>query len=77
MDDLAILTRAADQGITLHAAWVNEWTKRRGQRRGHHRRRLKYYWMEHDLLHSGPFTSQAEAILYLAQNQDKDLDHDY
>lgn len=68
MDDRqrAILTHAAAQGITLHAAWVREWTKPPGRRRGRYRRILKYYWMEHDLLHSGPFTSQADAIVHLA-----------
>lgn len=68
MDDRqrALLDHAAAQGLTLHAAWVKEWHKRPGQRRGRYRRILKYYWMQHNLLHSGPFTSQDDAINHLA-----------
>lgn len=79
MDDRqrAILDRAAAQGITLHAAWVREWHKQPGKRRGRYRRTLKYYWMELDLLHSGPFTSQEQAVTYLANLFTKDSDHDH
>lgn len=69
MDDTQrALARAATQGYTLHAAWVREWTKRPGTRRGHYRKLLKYYWMQDHLLHSGPFTSQADALVYLAHS---------
>ena len=75
MDDRqrAILAHAAAQGLTLRAHWVNEWHKQPGQRRGRHQRKLKYYWMQANLLHSGPFTSQEQAITYLA-NLDKGFD---
>ena len=78
MDDRqrAILTHAANQGITLDAHWVKEWHKRPGQRRGRYQRKLKYYWMQHNLLHSGPFTSQEDALSYLANLITKDSDHD-
>jgi hypothetical protein len=58
-----------DVGLTMRQYWVNEWVKAPGARRGRRRKRLKIYWVQGEILHSGPFYSQEEAILFLVNNQ--------
>lgn len=63
----ALLQLAAELGLKDRRYWVKEWWKEPGTYRGRRVRRLKYYWVQQGTLHSGPFYSQEEALLYLEQ----------
>lgn len=61
----ALLTLAERLGLSERRYFVDEWIKAPGARRGHRRRKLKIYWVKGEILHSGPFYSRDEALLFL------------
>lgn len=65
---VALLTLSAELGLKLRAYWVREWIKEPGIYRGRREGRLKYYWLQGEILHSGPFYGKDEALLFLEQN---------
>lgn len=64
----ALLSLAKELGLTERRFWVKEWVKEPGIYRGRREGKLKYYWVDGETLHSGPFYSQEEALLFLEEN---------
>ena len=63
-----LLHLAERLGVQEKCYWVREWVKEPGTYRGRRVGKLKYYWVHNGILHSGPFYSQEEALLFLEAN---------